>query len=313
MAIVANTFTAYDAIGIREQLSDIIYNIAPTQTPFLSMCKKGTASNILFEWQKDSLAAAANNAQLEGDDVTAYTAVTPTVRVNNRTQISRKTIVLSATEQAVTKAGRKDEMAYQVMLRGKELKRDMETSLTQNSTAVTGSTTVARQTRGLEGWVGGTNSNLGATGVAASPSTNTAATDGTQRAFTEAMLKDVQQKCFAAGGTPDTLMVGPTQKQVVSSFTGGSTRFDKSEDAKVYAAVSVYVGDFGEIKIIPNRFQRNRTAFLLEGDKFQVNYLRKFTVETLAKTGDADKRLLVCEYGLQSNEEAASGAIRDLS
>ena len=312
MAIVANTFTAYDAIGIREQLADIIYNIAPTQTPFLSMCKKGKASNILFEWQKDSLDAAANNAQLEGDDVTSFSAVTPTVRVNNRTQISRKTIILSATEQAVTKAGRKDEIAYQIMLKGKALKRDMETALTQNTTAVTGSTTVARQTRGLEGWVGGTNSSLGTSGVAAAPSTNTAPTDGTQRTFTEALLKDAWQKTYTSGGNPDTLMVGPTQKQTVSTFTGNATRFDKSEDAKLYAAISVYYGDFGEIKIVPNRFQRNRTAFLLESDKFQVNYLREFQVEQLAKTGDADKRLLVCEYGLQSNEEAASAAIRDL-
>lgn len=312
MAIVANTFTAYDAIGIREQLADIIYNIAPTQTPFLSMCKKGKATNIFFEWQKDTLASAANNAQLEGNDITSFTAVTPTVRVGNRTQISYKTIILSATEQAVTKAGRKDEMAYQVMLNGKALKRDMETALTQNSTSVTGSTTVARQTRGLEGWVGGTNSNLGTSGVAAAPSTNTAATDGTQRTFTESLLKDTWQKCFTSGGNPDTLMVGPTQKQTVSTFTGNATRMDKSEDAKLYAAISVYVGDFGEIKVIPNRFQRNRTAFLVESDKFQVNYLREFQVETLAKTGDADKRLLVCEYGLQSNEEAASGAIRDL-
>lgn len=312
MAIVANTFTAYDAVGIREQLNDIINNIAPTQTPFLSMCKKGKATNILFEWQKDTLDAAANNAQLEGDDVTTFTAVTPTVRVNNRTQISRKTIVLSATEQAVTKAGRKDEMAYQIMLKGKALKRDMETALTQNTTAVTGSTTVARQTRGLEGWVGGTNSSLGASGVAAAPSTNTAPTDGTQRTFTEALLKDVWQKTYTSGGMPDVLMVGPTQKQTVSTFTDSGTRFDKSEDQKLYAAISVYVGDFGQIKVVPNRFQRNRTAFLLESDKWQCNYLREFNVEQLAKTGDAEKRLLVVEYGLQSNEEAASGAIRDL-
>jgi len=312
MTIVANTFTAYSAIGIREQLSDIIYNIAPTQTPFLNMCKKGKAANILFEWQKDTLDAAANNAQLEGDDISSFAAVTPTVRVNNRTQISYKTIVLSATEQAVTKAGRKDEIAYQIMLKGKALKRDMETALTQNTTAVTGSTTVARQTRGLEGWVGGTNSNLGASGVAAAPSTNTAPTDGTQRTFTEALLKDCWQKTYTSGGNPDTLMVGPTQKQTVSTFTGNATRFDKSEDAKLYAAISVYVGDFGEIKVVPNRFQRNRTAFLLESDKWACNYLRQFQVEPLAKTGDAEKRLLVVEYGLQSMEEAASGAIRDL-
>ena len=317
MAIVSNTLTTYanssTALGIREQLSDIIYNVAPTATPFLSMAKKGKAANIFFEWQKDTLtAASASNAQLEGDDISSFTAVTPTVRVGNRTQISYKTLILSGTEQAVTKAGRKDEIAYQIMLNGKAIKRDMESSLTQNTTAVTGSTGVARQTRGLEGWVGGTNSNLGGSGVAAAPYSNTAPTDGTQRTFTEALLKDVAQKIFTAGGNPDILMVGATQKQTVSTFTGNATRFDKSEDAKLYAAISVYVSDFGDIKVIPNRFQRNRTAFLIQSDMWQVNYLREFQVEQLAQTGDAQKRLLVVEYGLQSNEEAASGAIRDL-
>jgi len=313
MAIVANTFTAYDAIGIREQLADTIFNIAPTATPFLSGVKKGKAANIFFEWQIDTLDAAANNAQIEGDDITSFTAITPTTRIGNRTQISYKKIILSGTEQAVTKAGRKDELAYQIMLKGKALKRDQETALTQNTTSVTGSTGVARQTRGLEGWVGGTNAVLGASGVAAAPSTNTAPTDGTQAAFTESMLKSGAQKCFTSGGTPGILMVGPAQKQVVSTFTGNSTRMDKGEDQKLFAALSVYVTDFGDVKIVPNRFQRNRTAFLLQLDMFQVNTLRSYQVVDLAKTGDADKRLLLVEYGLQSNQEAASCAIRDLS
>jgi len=312
MAIVANTFTTFSAIGIREQLADIIFNIAPTQTPFMSGCKKGVATNTKFEWQKDTLASAANNAQLEGDDITSFTAVTPTVRTSNICQISYKNFVTSGTEQAVKKAGRKDEVAYQVMLNGKALKRDMETALTQNTTSVTGSTTVARQTRGLEGWAGGTNASLGTSGVAANGYTNTAPTDGTQRTFTESLLKNVAQLCFTAGGMPNCLMVGPSQKQTVSTFTGNATRMDRAEDAKLYAAISVYVSDFGEIKVVPNRFQRARTAFLLQSDMWTVNYLRQFQVKPLAETGDAQKRLLVVEYGLQSNEEAASGAIRDI-
>lgn len=313
MAIVANTYTSYDTTGIREQLSDIIMNIAPTDTPFMSGIKKGKAENIFFEWLIDTLASAANNVQLDGDDIASFTAIVPAVRIGNRTQISRKVFLISGTEQAITKAGRKDEVAYQIGLKGKELKRDMETGLTQNTTSVTGSTGVARQTRGLEGWVGGTNSSLGATGVAAAPSTNTAPTDGTARAFTESLLKTVQQLCFTAGGNPDTLMVGPTQKQTVSTFTGNATRFVKAETNTLEANVNVYVGDFGELKVVPNRFQRNRTAFLLQMDMFQLQMLRPFQVVELAKTGDADKRLLVVEYGLQSNQEAASGAIRDLT
>ena len=312
MAIVANTFTTYDAIGVREQLDDLIYNIAPTDTPFMSGIGKGKASNVFFEWQTDTLASAANNAQLDGDDVGSFTAVTPTVRIGNRTQISRKTMVVSATEQAILKAGRKDEVAYQVTLKMKELKRDMETALTQNTTSVTGNTTTARQTRGLEGWVA-TNNSLGAGGAAPAPSTNTAPTDGTQRAFTEAMLKSVAQLVFTAGGDPDMLMVGASQKQVVSTFTGNATRMKDAKDGSLQASISVYTSDFGTFKIAPNRFQRNRTAFLLQTDMWKLMTLRPMQVVDLAKTGDADKKLLVCEYGLMSNQEAASGAVRDLT
>ena len=312
MAIVANTFTTYDAIGVREQLDDLIFNIAPTDTPFMSGIGKGKATNVFFEWQTDTLASAANNAQLDGDDVTSFTAVVPTVRIGNRTQISRKTLVVSKTEQAILKAGRKDEVAYKVTLLMKELKRDMETALCQNTTAVTGNTTTARQTRGLEGWVA-TNNSLGASGVAPAPSTNTAPTDGTQRAFTEAMLKDVAQKIFTSGGDPDMLMVGATQKQVVSTFTGNATRMKDAKDGQLQAAISVYTSDFGTFKIAPNRFQRNRTAFLLQTDMWKLMSLRPMQVSDLATTGDADKKLLVVEYGLQSNQEAASAAIRDLT
>lgn len=312
MAIVANTFTTYDAIGVREQLDDLIFNIAPTDTPFMSGIGKGKATNVFFEWQTDTLASAANNAQLDGDDVTSFTAVVPTVRIGNRTQISRKTLVVSKTEQAILKAGRKDEVAYKVTLLMKELKRDMETALCQNTTAVTGNTTTARQTRGLEGWVA-TNNSLGASGVAPAPSTNTAPTDGTQRAFTEAMLKDVAQKIFTSGGDPDMLMVGATQKQVVSTFTGNATRMKDAKDGQLQASISVYTSDFGTFKIAPNRFQRNRTAFLLQTDMWKLMSLRPMQVSDLATTGDADKKLLVVEYGLQSNQEAASAAIRDLT
>ena len=312
MAIVANTYTSYDTTAIREQLDDVIYNIAPTETPFASGISKGKAENIFFEWTSDTLGAAANNAQLDGDDVAAFTAIVPPVRIGNRCQISRKVFLVSGTEQAIKKAGRPEEVAYQIALKGKELKRDIETALTQNTTSVTGSTAVARQTRGLEGWVA-TNNSLGTGGAAPNPTTNTAPTDGTQRAFTEAMLKSVQQLVFSSGGDASLLMVGPTQKQVVSTFAGNSTRMDKGEDMKVYAALEIYVGDFGEIKIVPNRFQRNRTAFLLQMDMWQLMQLRPMATEELAKTGDADKRMLITEYGLKAKQEASSGAVRDLT
>ena len=315
MAIVANTFTTYDAQGVREQWDDVIFNIAPTDTPFQSGIGKGKATNIYFWWQTDSLAGAANNAQLDGDDVSAFTAVNPTSKVIGTCQISRKTLVISASEQAVLKAGRKDEVAYQTMLKVKELKRDIETALCQNTTSVAGTTTTARQTRGLEGWVATNNSlaTVGTPGVAPNPTTNTAPTDGTQRAFTEALLKSVCQTIYTAGGDPDMLMVGPGQKQVVSTFTGNATRMKDAKDGELQSAISVYTSDFGTFKIAPNRFQRNRTAFLLQTDMWKLMTLRPLQGVDMAKTGDADKKLMTWEYGLQANQEASGGAIRDLT
>lgn len=312
MAILTNSYTTYSNIGIREDLSDIITNIAPTETPFMSACKKGTADNTLFEWQTDTLASAANNKQLEGDNITSFTAATPTVRLTNRCQISYKTASVSGTNDAVKKAGKKNEMAYQIALRSKELKRDMETALTQNSTLIAGNTTTARQTRGLIGWVI-TNASGGTSWVAADYTNNTAQTDGTQRAFTEALLKTQLQNIFTQGGDPGVLMVGPYNRSVVSTFTGGATRYDKSEDGKLYASISVYVGDFGELKVVPNRFQRDRDAFILDMDYWALNYLRPFKVQDLAKTGDAENKQVIVEYGLEAKQEKASGAVYDLT
>jgi hypothetical protein len=311
MTAPTNTYQTYSAVGNREDLTDVIYRIAPTDTPFMSGIGKGKATNTLHEWQTQDLAAAANNAAVEGDDASAA-AVTPTVRLNNRTQISTKTIIVSGTQQSgMNPAGRKDELAYQLSLKGLELKRDMETALTQNTTAIAGNSTTARQLRGLEGWVA-TNNDLGATGAAPNYNTNTAPTDGTARAFTEAMLKNVIQLAWAQGGNPNVIMLGGTQKQTFSTFTGASTRFDKGEDKQVTAAVDVYVSDFGTIKAVPNRFQRARTAFVLEMGRWKTAFLRPMQTNPLAKTGDAEKRQLVVEYTLEAGQEKASGAIRDL-
>lgn len=312
MTIATGTFLTYSTVGIREDLSNIIYNIAPIQTPFMNGIGKGKIKNTLFEWQRDTLAAAAANAQLEGDDIATFTAVTATTRPTNRAQISRKEGIISGTDRAVNTAGREDEYDMQIAKRSKELKRDMEFAVTQNTTAVAGNSTTARQTRGLEGWVA-TNNSLGATGAAPNPTNNTAPTDGTQRAFTESQLKSVLQLCFETGGEPDTIMVGSFNKQVLSTFTGNATRMDKSEDKKLVTSIDIYVSDFGELKVVPNRFQRGRTAFVLQMDMWELDYLRPFQTVELAKTGDADKFMLLTEFGLRSKEEGASGAVRDLT
>lgn len=310
MPAPTGTLQTYQAIGIREDLTDIITRISPTVTPFMSGIAKGTATNTLHEWQTQDLASAANNAQIEGDDNTALTA-TPTVRLTNRTQISTKGIIVSGTQQNVKTAGRANDLSYLTTLRGLEMKRDMEVALTQNATLVGGNATTPRQMRGLEGWIA-QNDDLGASGVSPNYISNTAPTDGTQRAFTEALLKNVLQLIFVEGGDPDTIMVGPSQKQTFSTFTGNTTKFDKSEDKSLTASIDIYISDFGTLNVVPNRFQRARTAFILQMDKWALCYLRPMKTEDLAKTGDADKKMLVCEYTLESRQEKASGAVRDL-
>lgn len=311
MAAPANTTQTYTGTVNREDLSDIVYLISPTETPFLSAIDKTKAQNTLHEWTTDVLATAANNAQIEGDDSTA-TAIQAGTRVNNRTQISRKVIRISSTQQEVNSAGGLYTMSKQTAKMALELKRDMEFALTQNQTAVVGNSSTARQLRGLEGWIA-TNNSLGVGGVAPVPGTNTAPTDGTQRALTETLLKDVQQKIYTSGGNPDLVLLGPTQKQTFSTFTAGFTQMGNADDSKLNAAIDVYIGDFGQVKVKPNRFQRARTAFVLETAKFGVAYLKSLTTEDLAKTGLSDAKQIYCEYTLEARNEASSGAIRDLS
>jgi hypothetical protein len=311
MAVPNAISQTYQEIGMREDLSDMIFNISPTETPFQSAVgKAGKATATLHEWQTDSLSSTTTNAQIEGDDMSALTA-TPTVRLQNYLQIATKGVVVSGTLEAVLKAGRKSELAYQIAKRGKELKRDMEFALTQNQAGNAGSASAGRKLRALENWyatnpAGGT-SYATATGITAT------VTDGTQRAFTESLLKTVCRNVFNSGGDPTMLMVGPFNKQVVSTFTGNATRMDKSEDKKLYAAIDVYASDYGELKVVPNRFSRDRTAHVLDLEYWAVSFLRPITMEEIAKTGDSSKKMIITEYTLESRNEAASGAVADLT
>lgn len=314
MALPASTFTSYAAIGQREDLSDIIYNIDPTDTPFFTMAAKATASAVNHEWQTDSLAAAStSNAVLEGDDATTD-AATPTVRLGNICQISDKVARVTGTLQAVNKAGRDDELAYQVVKKTKELRRDMESILLSNQAKAAGNATTARALASALAWIG-TNTNFGG-GSGADPvallGANTR-TDGTQRAFTEAQVKDVLQQCYSSGGDPDVIMVGPFNKQKFSGFTGGATRFDKSEDKKVTAAVDYYISDFGYLKVVPNRFMRARDCLILQKDMWAVAMLRPVSSHELAKTGDSERRQIIAEYTLECRNEKSSGGVFDLT
>ncbi len=313
MAQVTGTYSTYDAKGEREDLADIIYNISPTDTPFMSGIGKSKATAVFHEWQTDALAAAASdNYQIEGDEI-AFSAPSATTRIGNRTQISRKSVIVSGTLDSVSKAGRNNELAYQISKASKELKRDMETSLTANQAPVTGDDSTARRLAGIESWIK-TNSDKGG-GSGADPTTSgtNARTDGTQRAFTESQLKSVIKKCWDQGGDPSMIMLGSFNKQVLSGFTGGSTRFDPAENKRLVAAVDVYESDFGAMTVVPNRFSRSRSAYVLQPDMWGVAFLRDFQLMDLAKTGDATKQALLAEYTLVSKNEAASGGIFDLT
>lgn len=308
MAAPANTYLTTAAIGNREDLASFVDRIDPTTVPVYSMSAKTSASATLHEWQTQALASAASNAQAEGDDFSGV-AVTPSVRLTNRTQISKKDVVVSGTQEVVDKAGRDSEIDYQVMLKGLELKRDIEFGLTQNDVTAT----APRKARGLLGWtVDNTSKDAGTT--LASYTGNTGVTDsGTTRAFTEAQLKTVLQLIFIQGGQPDTITMGAAAKQAFSGFTGGANRNDNSEDKKVTAAVDVYVSDFGTLKAVPNLFQRTRDVFILQSDKLALAWLRPMAKKDIAPTGDSIKKMVIGEWTLENKNPKAHGAIYDIA
>lgn len=312
------TYQTYTAIGQREDLSDVIYNISPTETPFMSSIGKSKATAVYHEWQTDSLAAVnTSNAAVEGATASDAT-MSPTSRVGNRTQISQKTVKISGTLEAVNKAGRKSEKAYQLAKASSEIKRDMEAILLSNQVAASGNSTTARNLGGLQTWLnsnysGGTNGTAGSGGT-------TARVTGTDRAFTATLLNTVMQSAYTNGGSPTMLLVTPAQKVVASTFTGIATRYrdvPANQQAQIINAADVYVSDFGIIQIVPDRFIPNSdnddTAFLLDTEMAAVAYLRPFQTVELAQTGDAELTQLLVEYTLEVKNEAAHGIISDLT
>jgi hypothetical protein len=320
MTIVANTFLTFAAKGIREQLSDVIYNVSPEDTPVVSMMAKTRAKGVLNEWQTDVLGAPdASNAQLEGDDISSFPAIVPTVRVGNYQQISRKLLAISGTEEEVEKAGRKSELNYQTALRGAELKRDIETIVLTPQGGVAGNSTTARKTATLGAFVK-TNTDCATDGVDPSYTggvPSAARTDGTQRAFTETILKSVLQKIWTVSGDkPKFGFAGPHNKQVFSGFSGIATKtyyLNKPQASPVVATADVYVGEFSVIEVLPDRFQRDRDFWVLNPDFLEMQHLRPFRREELAKTGDATKVMLLVEWGIKVRQEAALGLAADLT
>ena len=329
MAVPTNTRETYGAVGIREDLSNIIYNISPTDTPFLNGCGRGSADNTLFEWQTDELKQAASNMQIEGNDYTS-TAATEPRRLSNYTQISATQVQSSGTAEAVDFAGRKSTQAYQLAKRAKEMKRDMEFMLLEGTVKAAGSSGSARNTAAYSTWVGtndgdtspiiaaSTGAGLTNNGSSGYPDgTTEAGTGGADTAITIALVNNVAERIWNLGGTPDTILCGGVVKGTISSSTVGGAvvaepRANHSGSGPITAvnAVDVLVTDFGTFKVVPDRFIPATNVDFVDFDLWSVDYLRPFRTETLAKSGDSVKQLLIAEYGLRAKNGNGSGQLK---
>lgn len=324
MAVNANTNKSYDVTTIREDLQDAMISISPTETPFQSAIGRKSVTNTSFEWSEVDLAAPAANRVLEGEAAPGNDAPTNATRLSQYTQISDKVVEVSDTNQKVNGVADAQTVAKQIAYKLKELKRDMEVMLLSNVAAVPGDATTARVTAGLPAFLR-TNVNRGTSGASGTLSgttsgyVNAAATDGTPRALTEAMLKSVIAQCWDNGAEPSIVLCGSAVKQKISStFTGSATKFKNVDDKKVVAAVDLYVSDFGELQIVPTRFLETRTVagrdvFVLDPNYARVAYLQTVQQKPLARTGHAERRLISTEYGLQIDSQKAHGVIADIN
>ncbi len=324
-------FDRFDLAGqgdnVREDLTNVIYNISPTEVPLQANAGRGSASQTLHEWQIDELAAVdTGNAAIDGADFGAD-ASDPAQRIGVYMQISIKYLAVSRRANIVNKAGRKSELAYQIAKKGKELRRDVEAIACENQATLAGNSTTASLTAGLGAWIS-TNSDRGVGGAdpALSNATfgqpTTAATDGTVRAMSEATLLGLLRDAYIQGGNPNMIMVGPTVKQNFSNymFTTGARIATQYQDQgpnnrggiSVVGAVDVYVSDFTVLDIVPNRFQRERDVWILDTEYWEIAYLDGYKTETIAKIGDAERRHILVDWGLVSHQEAASAVLADI-
>lgn len=315
MTLATSAFTTYAAVGNREDLSDTIYRIDPTDTPFYSGIEREKASAVNHEWQTQALAAASNsNNQLEGDDAPTADAATATVRLGNIAQIQIKIPRVTGTQKVVEHAGRDDEMAYQEMLKGLELKRDVEmTFVGTNQAKDAGNATTKRKLATVLSWIKTNVSQVGTSPTAADGTD--VRTDGTQRAFTEAQLKAVLSAIWTSGGKPDTIMLGAFNKQAFSTFVGRGTPTQDQATKKITASADVYESDFGRLKTVPNRFMRSRDVLVLQMEMWASAALpgRNFISFPLSKTGDTDRKQILVEHTLVARNEKSSGGVFDLT
>jgi hypothetical protein len=313
MAAPSNTFQSSAGIGNREDLSEIIHEISPTKTPFLNALDRVSVTSTKHEWQTHSLTAASgSNFVIDGDDATTD-AATLTVRRYNYTGISDKVAQVSGTQDAVKKAGRKSEMAFQMVARMKEIKRDVETILLQNVAAVAGGATTARKVAGAQAWIK-TNIDKAADATAPTGDGTDIHTDGTARVLTETFLESVLASCWENGGEPTMGICNKFQKRKIASFSGSATRTSNGDSKKVTNSVDIYVDPLGsEIKFVPCRQAPADVVFVFDMEHVKFGTLRDFQTAELAKTGDSVRKQILVEHTLEMSNEAAHGIVADLT
>ena len=311
MAQPTNTFDTYDSVGIREDLSNVIHNISPEETPFYSKAAKKAAKNTLVEWQTDSLRASTTNAHIEGDATTAE-ARAATTRLGNYTQIFKNAVVVSDSDDNVDNAGRAKEIAYQTLKIAKEQKLDIEKALFANNARAAGNSTTARELAGAPAWLT-TNTVAGSGGADPTGDGTDARTDGTQAAFSQANFDTVMQSIWVAGGKPDTVYLSAFQMNVALGFTGNNNQRSSVQagDERVVKSLAVYVTPWGSVEFMPSRENRSRDVMIMQDDMWEVASLRGTKNVALAKTGDNTTRQVVTELTLCAKNEAANGIIAD--
>lgn len=299
-------FKTYDQVGKKEDVSDVISNITPTETPFQSLVGQDTVNNTLYQWQEDSLDAVSDNAQVEGADATDE-EMSPTVMRSNVTQIFSKTIKVSGTSDAVSTYGRAKETAYQMGKKSAELKRQVEYALIGKAQdASVGTSATARRFGNVWGKDAAGNQMIDAA---------VTVNNATAAALTENMVLTVNQKLYEQGGSAKYLMIKPADSLIVAGFAAAAGRYRElmADTTKLVNVVDLYVSPFGEQKVILNRFMKADSALLFDPANWKRSFLRPFTRTLLAKTGDADRHFLVGEFGLKHVNYKASGAITGLT
>ncbi len=314
-------FATFNQVGAREDLEDIIYDISPMETFFTSSISKVKATNTLHDWQTDALdAPSATNAWTQGDDFTAG-AVNPTTKLRNHTQIARKDFVITRTANMMNTAGRKEELARLIIRKGDSLKRDIETAVVRNGAATGGSSASAAVAAGVETWIYTDNHIHPLSATASTPApvngiAATAPTDGSATAFVEADLKEALKQSWSCGGKTDVILLPATLKAKFDAFTGIATRFRDvaaGKQAQVIAAADVYVSAYGSHKVVLSRYMRNSVVLCLDMDTWALAWFDKMHVEEIAKAGDSEKRMIVCEYTLVARSPLANSKLGNVT